>query len=274
MILRAFLGLLLLTLTAIPINAFARSTSRPNYIYSENGVYFYAAAITPKQRNAGQIAGDAVGYRYYGQNKAGEYVLVRVSGDGSIESFVYCKNPCRVIRTSTSERFVNNSRLVVSSAFMDAFRGRMRNTNPSTQKSHVNIPSRSPIDANSVTEITKRADGITIPASSDAPIRATADGIVRFAGKLDTHGNTITIDHGGKIQTLYGNLATIAVKPKDAVKKGQLIGIAGKSKSGTGYELIYEIWIEGNAVDPLTYMRDGDAELQALFQSWKTLKEK
>lgn len=271
---KSSIWLFALAVTALPGGILAKSVSRPNYIYVENGVYFYAAAITPQQRKAGQIAGDAVGYRYFGQNAAGEYVLARVSGNGSIEAFTYCKNPCRVIRTSASERFVNNSLLLVSSAFSDAFRGRLRNTNPTIQNSHINIPSRSPIDSNGLNGFIKTTNGVIIPASTDSAVRATADGMVRFTGQLDAYGNVIRIDHGGGVQTLYGNLAKMAVTPKDTVKKGQVIGFVGTARNGTGAELIYEVRVEGKSVDPLAYMKDGDAEFQALFQTWKKLKEK
>ncbi len=185
--LAGLVGLAAWAMMALPNGAVAKPAPKPNYIYTENGIYYYEAGISPQQREAGQVAGDAVGYRYYGTNANGEHVLARVWSNGAVAEFVYCKNPCRVIRTSGGERLVNNSRLLVNSVFVDAFRGRLRNTNPETQQrraqTNVNIPARSPSDLGE--GVTRTVKGIAIRSASGAPVYATADGIVNFAGQLD-----------------------------------------------------------------------------------------
>lgn len=252
---------------------------KPNYIYAENGTYYYEAAISRQQREAGYVAGDAVGYRYYGINASGEYVLARVVGNGAVTEFIYCKKPCRVIRTSSGNRFVNNSRLLVSSAFADAFRGRLRNTNPDLPKprpkSAVSIPSRSPLDAYGTTAgVIKTANGVTIRSAENAPVHATADGVVEFTGPLEGYGSAIRIGHGGDIQTVYGNLGKITVSSKATVKHGQVIGFVGAPINGGNPELIYEIRIAGKAVDPTPYIGKDDAEMRALFKTWQSLERK
>lgn len=252
---------------------------KPNYIYAENGTYYYEAAISRQQREAGYVAGDAVGYRYYGINASGEYVLARVVGNGAVTEFIYCKKPCRVIRTSSGNRFVNNSRLLVSSAFADAFRGRLRNTNPDLPKprpkSAVSIPSRSPFDVSGTAAgIIKTANGIAIRSAANSPVYATADGLVEFVGQLAGYGGAIRLGHGGEIQTLYGNLGRMTVSPKATVTKGQVIGFVGAPTNGGNAELLYEIRVAGNAVDPMPYIGKDDAEWRALFQTWQSLDRK
>lgn len=237
----------------------AKPSPKPNYIYAEKGIYYYEAAISPRQREAGAAAGEAVGYRYYGTNSDGEYILARVESNGTIYEYVYCKKPCRVIRTSGGSRIANNNMLVASAAFSDAFRGKLRNTNPHVPKPRpatpVNVPSRSPVGANDVAPGVKRtASGVAIRSTANAPVYATANGVVEFSGELEGYGSAIKLDHGNQIQTIYGNLGRRIVLPKAAVTKGQVIGFVAVPKNGADPELLYEVKIAGEAIDPLAFI--------------------
>lgn len=273
-----FFSLTIMPLVVVAHVAGAKTApkTKPHYIYAENGTYYYAAAISRQQREAGYVAGDAVGYKFYGKNANGEYVLARVSGSGSIEEFIYCKSPCRVIRTGSGDRIVNNSRLLVNLAFSDAFRGALRNTNPDRPKPRsqtaVAVPSRSPFGPGGTpAEITRTANGVIIRGEANSPVYAAADGVVGFAGQLQGYGKVVRIEHGAEIQTVYGNLGGIAVAGSTAVKKGQIIGYLGAPIAGKVPQLIYEVRIEGVAVDPIPYLGIGDAEMRALFESWQNL---
>lgn len=259
MITKRIIWLVAFAATAAGHGIYAKPASKPNFIYAENGVYYYEAAVSRNQSDAGQGAGDAVGYRYYGTNSQGEHILANVRSNGSVIQYVYCKNPCRVVRTSGGDRFVNNSRLVVYSAFSDAFRGRLRNTNPETISAKVNIPSVPPVNRTfSADGIAKAGDSVSIRAAVGAPVYATADGVVEFAGEMAGNGNVVRIDHGRGIKTLYGRLNGKIVLPGTRVKRGQLIGIVAAPTTGNLPALLYGVIIDGKAVDPMPFLQPSD----------------
>src|SRR3546814_17447576 len=77
--------------------------------------------------------------------------------------------------------------------------------------------------------------GVDIPGPIGTPIYATADGIVERAGRAGGYGNLVEIDHGKGIETRYGPLSKILVKPNQRVKSGQgvaLLGSPGLSPGG------------------------------------------
>ena len=109
----------------------------------------------------------------------------------------------------------------------------------------------------------KRTDsGFSIKSTANAPVHATADGVVEFAGELEGYGSSIRLDHGSGIQTIYSNLAKITVFTNAAVNKGQVIGFVRVPTNGASPELIYEIRIAGKAVNPLPFMGKDDATIK------------
>src|SRR5207247_6590522 len=78
-------------------------------------------------------------------------------------------------------------------------------------------------------------------------------GVVAFAGPLTIYGNTIVLDHGWGLMTLYGHLSTIAVKAGDAVAKGQEMGRTGATGLAIGDHLHYEVLVNGISVTPLEW---------------------
>nr|NIM07245.1 peptidoglycan DD-metalloendopeptidase family protein [Armatimonadota bacterium]NIM24817.1 peptidoglycan DD-metalloendopeptidase family protein [Armatimonadota bacterium]NIM68708.1 peptidoglycan DD-metalloendopeptidase family protein [Armatimonadota bacterium]NIM77003.1 peptidoglycan DD-metalloendopeptidase family protein [Armatimonadota bacterium]NIN06908.1 peptidoglycan DD-metalloendopeptidase family protein [Armatimonadota bacterium] len=64
------------------------------------------------------------------------------------------------------------------------------------------------------------------------------------------HGQTIIIDHGQGVCTLYLHLSKILVKPDQAVKRGELIGRVGETGVATGPHLHYALYVADTAVDP------------------------
>jgi hypothetical protein len=259
MMLKNLLWLTVFVAAGMTHSAEAKPSPKPNYIYAEKGTYYYEAAISPRQREAGAAAGEAVGYRYYGTNSDGEYVLARVESNGTIYEYVYCKKPCRVIRTSGGSRIANNNMLVASAAFSDAFRGNLRNTNPAAPKPRpaatVNVPSRSPVGANVIAPgVIRTPSGVAIRSTANAPVYATANGTVEFSGELEGYGSAIRLNHGNEIQTIYGNIGRMNVSPKAIVTKGQVIGFVVAPMNGSDPELLYEVRIAGVAIDPLAFL--------------------
>ncbi|ACK42380.1 MULTISPECIES: murein hydrolase activator EnvC family protein [Dictyoglomus] len=97
--------------------------------------------------------------------------------------------------------------------------------------------------------------GIDISASYGTPIRAAASGRVIFAGWYGGYGNMIIIDHGGKISTVYGHLSKIVVKVGEEIAEGDVIGYVGSTGLSTGPHLHFEVRINGDPVDPLTWLK-------------------
>ncbi|MEM9249852.1 MAG: M23 family metallopeptidase [Pseudomonadota bacterium] len=87
------------------------------------------------------------------------------------------------------------------------------------------------------------------------PIFATADGVVTHATWLGGYGQVIKIQHEFGIETRYAHLSRIRVKVGERVSKGQRIGDMGNTGRSTGPHLHYETRVNGNAVNPMNFIR-------------------
>jgi murein DD-endopeptidase MepM/ murein hydrolase activator NlpD len=92
--------------------------------------------------------------------------------------------------------------------------------------------------------------GIDLAADPGTPVRATAPGVVSFAGKTPDYGNTIVVDHGGDIKTRFGHLHKIHIASGDRVERGQEIALSGNTGRSTGPHLHYELLVQGRPIDP------------------------
>lgn len=97
-------------------------------------------------------------------------------------------------------------------------------------------------------------DGVDIAAPYGTAIRATADGRVELSGWNGSYGISVTLYHRNGIETLYGHMSRTAVLAGQTVKKGQVIGYEGSTGRATGAHCHYQIIINGNAVNPMTYL--------------------
>lgn len=102
---------------------------------------------------------------------------------------------------------------------------------------------------------TKRHNGVDFAGKPDSPIVVTADGVVRHAGWVPSYGQTILVDHGFGYSTLYAHTTGIQVKAGDVVKRGDKIATMGSSGRSTGTHLHYEVWKDGQAVNPRNYFK-------------------
>jgi len=96
--------------------------------------------------------------------------------------------------------------------------------------------------------------GIDIAAASGTAIWAADSGSVVYAAWISGYGNTVAIDHGGGVSTLYAHQSSIAVGYGQKVKKGQLIGSVGSTGYSTGPHLHFEVRVNGSPVDPMGYL--------------------
>jgi murein DD-endopeptidase MepM/ murein hydrolase activator NlpD len=92
--------------------------------------------------------------------------------------------------------------------------------------------------------------GLDIGASYGSIIRAAAAGEVILAAYKGGYGNTVVIDHGGGVTTLYGHCSALLVHPGQVVTGGQPIARVGSTGLSTGPHLHWEVRRNGTPVDP------------------------
>ena len=92
--------------------------------------------------------------------------------------------------------------------------------------------------------------GIDLASTAHAPVEAANNGLIVFTGALGIYGNTVIIDHGLGLFSLYSHMDAILVKKGQEVKKGEPIGQSGTSGLAGGDHLHFRILIGGQFVDP------------------------
>lgn len=96
-----------------------------------------------------------------------------------------------------------------------------------------------------------RHRGVDIAAPEGTPVRSAAAGIVSLADdSFLLHGQTVIIDHGQGVATLYIHLSQIDVSPGEIVSQGQVIGRVGSTGVATGPHLHFGAYAYHEAVDP------------------------
>ncbi|MCP5468669.1 MAG: M23 family metallopeptidase [Deltaproteobacteria bacterium] len=92
--------------------------------------------------------------------------------------------------------------------------------------------------------------GTDIAGPVGTVIYAPAAGKVSFSGTKGGYGNTVVLDHGNDLSTLYGHNSELLVKEGQWVEKGQAISKMGSTGRSTGPHLHYEVRISGKPVNP------------------------
>jgi murein DD-endopeptidase MepM/ murein hydrolase activator NlpD len=98
-------------------------------------------------------------------------------------------------------------------------------------------------------------EGQDFAGAYGAPILATADGVVTYAGWENGYGRLIKVQHAFGIETRYGHLSNIRVNVGEKVSRGERIGDMGNTGRSTGTHLHYEIRIGGTAINPMKYIK-------------------
>ncbi|CAN5288069.1 hypothetical protein BH10PSE12_BH10PSE12_10640 [soil metagenome] len=108
---------------------------------------------------------------------------------------------------------------------------------------------------------TRMHAGIDFAAPYGAPIYAATDGIVEYAGRHGGHGNYVKLRHGGGIATGYAHMSRIATSVGNRVRRGQVIGYVGSTGLSTGPHLHYELYRNGQTINPASVKFTTTAQL-------------
>jgi murein DD-endopeptidase MepM/ murein hydrolase activator NlpD len=92
--------------------------------------------------------------------------------------------------------------------------------------------------------------GVDYGAVYGSPIHAVTDGLVNFAGGAGGYGRQVRIAHAGGLGTSYSHMSRIIVSPGTRVRQGQVIGYVGSSGLSTGPHLHFEVYRNGQVIDP------------------------
>lgn len=96
--------------------------------------------------------------------------------------------------------------------------------------------------------------GVDFAGKEDAPIIATAGGVITWASERYGYGNLIEIDHGDGYKTRYGHNKELLVNLGDVVEKGQVIARMGSTGRSTGPHVHYEILRNNTQINPIKYV--------------------
>lgn len=95
--------------------------------------------------------------------------------------------------------------------------------------------------------------GFDLAVTANVPVVAANAGGVLHADYLGIYGNCVVIDHGMGVQSLYGHLSSMAVKPGQQLDKGQEIGRSGMTGLAGGDHLHFTMLVDGHMVSPVEW---------------------
>ncbi len=97
--------------------------------------------------------------------------------------------------------------------------------------------------------------GVDLAAPEGTPVLAALSGRVVFADYLTLTGNTVIIDHGWGLMTLYAHLSKISVRKGWFVRRGTVVGKVGSTGFSTGPHLHFGVYLNDTPVDPVDFLK-------------------
>ncbi|MGL5378560.1 murein hydrolase activator EnvC family protein [Clostridium sp.] len=96
--------------------------------------------------------------------------------------------------------------------------------------------------------------GVDLGDPYGSSVYASKSGTVAYSGWISGYGNTIIIDHGQGVQTLYAHNSSLLVSVGQAVNQGDVVALVGSTGMSTGPHIHWEIRINGQHTDPTPYV--------------------
>jgi murein DD-endopeptidase MepM/ murein hydrolase activator NlpD len=105
-----------------------------------------------------------------------------------------------------------------------------------------------------VREERKFHTGVDLSVPSGSAVKATADGIVSFAGWTENSGIVVVAEHGHGFSTAYAHNRKALVRVGQRIARGDVIAMSGSTGVSTGPHVHYEIWRYGRSADPAGFL--------------------
>jgi murein DD-endopeptidase MepM/ murein hydrolase activator NlpD len=96
--------------------------------------------------------------------------------------------------------------------------------------------------------------GVDISVPSGSEVKATANGIVSFAGWTENSGIVVVAEHGHGFSTAYAHNRKALVRVGQRIARGDVIAMSGSTGVSTGPHVHYEIWRNGHPEDPVGFL--------------------
>jgi murein DD-endopeptidase MepM/ murein hydrolase activator NlpD len=101
-------------------------------------------------------------------------------------------------------------------------------------------------------------EGIDIAVPIGTPVRASGGGTVEAAGTDPDYGLFTLLRHPGGYESMYGHASRLLVQKGEQVSAGQVIALTGSSGRSTAPHLHFEIRRQGQSLDPLAFVKEGN----------------
>lgn len=92
--------------------------------------------------------------------------------------------------------------------------------------------------------------GVDIALKTGDPVHCVFPGVVRLATSMGGYGNVVVVRHSNGLETVYGHLSKINVKPRQSLRAGDVLGLGGSTGHSTGPHLHFEVRFLYQAFDP------------------------
>lgn len=117
--------------------------------------------------------------------------------------------------------------------------------------------------------------GVDIAAGQNAPIVASSEGVVTYAGYRYGYGLMVELRHAGGFVTRYGHLNKVLAKNGQSLAAGEILGLMGASGRSTGPHLHFEVLVGDHKIDPTPFIkgRMQAARMLARSTAWQEQAE-